>query len=43
VRDKDVVYVADAASLPIQKVFTVIDTLTQPIVSGLVSCGASAC
>jgi polysaccharide export outer membrane protein len=43
VRDKDVVYVADAESLPIQKIFTVIDTLTQPIVNGLVSCGASAC
>jgi polysaccharide export outer membrane protein len=43
VRDKDIIYVADAATMPIQKLFTVIQTLTGPILNGLVSCGGMRC
>jgi polysaccharide biosynthesis/export protein len=41
VRDKDVIFVADAASVQVQKLFTVLSTVTGPVITGFVTCHAS--
>jgi polysaccharide biosynthesis/export protein len=41
VRDKDVIFVADAASAQVQKLFTVLSMVTGPVITGFVTCHAS--
>jgi polysaccharide export outer membrane protein len=38
VRDKDIIFVADAAAVQVQKVFTVLQTITGPVITGLLVC-----
>jgi polysaccharide export outer membrane protein len=38
VRDKDIIFVADAGAAQVQKLFTVISTVTGPIITGLLVC-----
>jgi polysaccharide biosynthesis/export protein len=38
VRDKDIIFVADAAAVLVQKVFTVLQTITGPVITGLLVC-----
>jgi polysaccharide export outer membrane protein len=43
VRDKDIVFIADAAAAQLQKLFTLIATVTGPIVTGIVTCRTATC
>jgi polysaccharide biosynthesis/export protein len=38
VRDKDIIFVADAGAVQVQKLFTLLSTVTGPIVTGLLVC-----
>ena len=38
VRDKDIIFVADAGAVQIQKLFTVLQTVTGPVITGLLVC-----
>jgi polysaccharide export outer membrane protein len=39
VRDKDIIFVADAGAAQVQKLFTLISTVTGPILTGFLVCG----
>jgi polysaccharide biosynthesis/export protein len=39
VRDKDIIFVADAGAVQVQKLFTVLQTITGPVITGLLVCG----
>jgi polysaccharide export outer membrane protein len=41
VRDKDIIFVADAGAVQVQKLFTVLQTITGPVITGLLVCGSS--
>jgi polysaccharide biosynthesis/export protein len=41
VRDKDIVFVADAGAVQVQKLFTVLQTVTGPVITGLLVCRSS--
>jgi polysaccharide biosynthesis/export protein len=41
VRDKDVIFVADAGAVQVQKLFTVLQTITGPVITGLLVCRSS--
>ena len=43
VRDKDVIFVADAPAAQIYKFFTALNQVTGPIVTGLVTCHYANC
>ena len=45
VRDKDIIFVADAGAVQAQKVFTVLQTITGPVITGLLVCrsGGTRC
>jgi polysaccharide export outer membrane protein len=43
VRDKDVIFVADAPAAQIYKFFTALNQVTGPIVTGLVTCNYIKC
>jgi polysaccharide export outer membrane protein len=45
VRDKDIIFVADAGAIQAQKVFTVLQTITGPVITGLLVCrsGSTRC
>jgi polysaccharide biosynthesis/export protein len=45
VRDKDIIFVADAGAILAQKVFTVLQTITGPVITGLLVCrsGGTRC
>ena len=45
VRDKDIIFVADAGAIQAQKVFTVLQTITGPVITGLLVCrsGGTKC
>jgi polysaccharide export outer membrane protein len=43
VRDKDIIFVADAAAVQINKLFTVFSTLTGPFITGIVTCHYAKC
>ena len=45
VRDKDLIFVADAGAIQAQKVFTVLQTITGPVITGLLVCrsGGTRC
>lgn len=43
VQDKDIVFVADSAAAQLQKLFTVIATVTGPIITGIVTCRSTTC
>jgi polysaccharide export outer membrane protein len=38
VRDKDIIFVADAGAVQVQKLFTVLQTVTGPVLTGLLVC-----
>jgi polysaccharide biosynthesis/export protein len=38
VRDKDVIFVADAGAMQVQKLFTLLQTITGPVITGLLVC-----
>ena len=38
VRDKDIIFVADAGAVQIQKLFTLLQTVTGPVITGLLVC-----
>jgi polysaccharide export outer membrane protein len=38
VRDKDIIFVADAGAVQVQKVFTLVSTVTGPVITGLLVC-----
>ena len=38
VRDKDIIFVADAGAIQVQKLFTLFQTVTGPVISGLLVC-----
>lgn len=38
VRDKDIIFVADAAAVQVQKLFTLLSTVTGPVITGLLTC-----
>jgi polysaccharide export outer membrane protein len=38
VRDKDIIFVADAGAVQVQKVFTLLQTVTGPVITGLLVC-----
>ena len=39
VRDGDIIFVADAGAAQVQKLFTLLQTVTGPVITGLVLCG----
>jgi polysaccharide export outer membrane protein len=41
VRDKDIIFVADAGAVQVQKLFTVLQTITGPVITGLLVCRSS--
>ena len=41
VRDKDIIFVADAGAVQAQKVFTLLQTITGPVITGLLVCRSS--
>jgi polysaccharide biosynthesis/export protein len=41
VRDKDIVFVADAAAVQVQKLFTLLSSVTGPVITGLLACSSS--
>ena len=43
VRDKDLIFVADAGAVQVQKLFTLLSTITGPIVTGLLVCRQTTC
>jgi polysaccharide export outer membrane protein len=43
VRDKDIIFVANAELADVYKVFAMLQKLTGPVVTGLLTCQASAC
>jgi polysaccharide export outer membrane protein len=43
VRDKDVIFVADAPAAQIYKFFSALNNVTGPIVTGLVTCRYAKC
>jgi polysaccharide export outer membrane protein len=45
VRDKDIIFVADAGAIQAQKVFTALQTITGPVITGLLVCrsGGTRC
>ena len=46
VRDKDIIFVADAAAVRVQQLFTALQTITGPVITGLLVCrsgGTSRC
>ncbi len=43
VRDKDIIFVADAAAVQINKLFSVFSTLTGPFITGIVTCHYAKC
>ena len=43
VRDKDLIFVADAGAVQVQKLFTLLSTVTGPIVTGLLVCRQTTC
>jgi polysaccharide biosynthesis/export protein len=45
VRDKDIIFVADAGAVQAQKVFTLLQTITGPVITGLLVCrsGGTRC
>jgi len=45
VRDKDIIFIADAGAVQAQKVFTVLQTITGPVITGLLVCrsGGTRC
>jgi polysaccharide biosynthesis/export protein len=43
VRDKDIIFVADAGAVQVQKLFTLLSTVTGPIVTGLLVCRHTTC
>jgi polysaccharide export outer membrane protein len=38
VRDKDIIFVADAGAIQVQKLFTLLQTVTGPVITGLLVC-----
>jgi polysaccharide export outer membrane protein len=42
VRDKDIIFVADAAAVQVQKLFTLLSTVTGPVITGLLVCRTSS-
>jgi len=38
VRDKDIIFVADAGAVQVQKLFTLLQTVTGPVITGLLVC-----
>ena len=42
VRDRDIIFVADAASRPVYQFFTALSTVTGPVITGLLTCQTSA-
>ena len=42
VRDRDIIFVADAGAAQVQKLFTLLQTITGPVITGLVLCGSTA-
>jgi polysaccharide export outer membrane protein len=38
VRDKDIIFVSDAAAVQVQKVFTLLSSVTGPVITGLLVC-----
>jgi polysaccharide export outer membrane protein len=42
VRDKDVIFVADAGAVQVQKLFTLLSSVTGPVITGLVVCRAGS-
>jgi len=45
VRDKDIIFVADAGAVQVEKLFTLLQTVTGPVITGLVVCrtGGTKC
>jgi polysaccharide export outer membrane protein len=43
VRDKDIIFVADAGAVQVQKIFSLLSTVTGPIVTGLLVCRQTTC
>jgi len=43
VRDKDIIFVADAGAVQVQKLFALLSTVTGPIVTGLLVCRQTTC
>jgi polysaccharide biosynthesis/export protein len=43
VRDKDIIFVADAAAAQISKIFTVLNNITGPVITGIVTCHYVKC
>ena len=43
VRDKDIIVVADAAAVQIYNVFTVLNKVTGPFITGIVTCHYAKC
>jgi polysaccharide biosynthesis/export protein len=43
VRDKDIIFVADAAAVQINKLFSVLSTVTGPFITGIVTCHYAKC
>ena len=41
VRDKDIIFVADAGAVQVQKLFTLLQTVTGPVITGLLVCRTS--
>jgi len=41
VRDKDIIFVADAGAVQVQKLFTLLQTVTGPVITGLLVCRSS--
>jgi polysaccharide export outer membrane protein len=42
VRDKDIIFVADAGAVQVQKLFTLLSTVTGPVITGLLVCHSSS-
>jgi len=42
VRDKDIIFVADAAAVQVQKLFTLLSSVTGPVITGLLVCRTSS-
>jgi polysaccharide biosynthesis/export protein len=43
VRDKDIIFVADAGAAQVSKIFTVLNNITGPFVTGIVTCQYAKC
>ncbi|MBO0735257.1 MAG: polysaccharide export protein [Alphaproteobacteria bacterium] len=42
-RDKDIIFVADAGAVQVQKIFAMLATITGPVITGLVACSGGRC